>query len=330
MIGGARSRIAACAILLVTAADSLAGALNDHDNTPLAGIYGLPNSTEGSLLLPAGRQGWDFYAITSSHAIQKASGDELLEFDGETTRLSFNYRIGVSDRLELGVELPYLFHESGSLDSLISGWHELFGLPNGNRGTVAENRINIVYSDEEGRLISVDSSSSGIGDLRVKAGWQLSRDDAGGTALRFSVKLPTGDSDLLLGSGGFDVSVGIAGDRNGLWGVEKLSGFYRLQGIYLGKPDHFDRRYNPVVGQVSGGLGYSLHRRAQVMVQTTVRTALYDSNIGSIGDPSALFTFGANFLLGENYKLSFSVGEDINVTTAPDVTFALALRYSAD
>ena len=42
--------------------------------------------------------------MTSSHSIIKIAPDEWLKFDGETTRLALNYRYGVTDRLEFGVE----------------------------------------------------------------------------------------------------------------------------------------------------------------------------------------------------------------------------------
>jgi hypothetical protein len=46
--------------------------------------------------------------------------------------------------------------------------------------------------------------------------------------LRLGLKLPTGDSDALLGSGSTDLSVGLAGDVSRLWNVDALNGFYRL------------------------------------------------------------------------------------------------------
>ena len=40
-----------------------------------------------------------------------------------------------------------------------------------------------------------------------------------------------------------------------------------------------------------------------------------------------MLSFGANFRLSDKYTLALGVGEDINVSTAPDVTFIITLDY---
>ncbi|GMR17247.1 MAG: DUF3187 family protein [Gammaproteobacteria bacterium] len=312
-------------LLVALPAAVFAQALNDQDNGPLTGIFGFPNSMEGATLADAGRNAWNVSSMLSSHAIIQQTADERLQFDGQTTRLALTYRRGISDRLELGIELPYLWHEYGNLDSFIDGWHDFFGLPNGVRTLQPQDQIEFSYADAAGEQLGLSRSVNGVGDLRLLGGWRLAGSGDSSTALRFNIKLPTGDSARLLGSGGTDFSIGIAGDYESLWGMQRLSGFYRLSGTRLGTPDILRDRYRRFVARVSGGVGYRLNDVMTIRAQVTLRSAAFDSGIGALGNNAAMLAFGADFRLSEKYALAIGVIEDINVTTAPDVTFTVTL-----
>jgi len=304
--------------------------LHDHDNGPLTGILGIPDSTEGGFVAAAGKMAWSLNVSTSSHSIANDQADESLLLDGETTRYEFRYRYGLADRLEIGIELPYVQHNPGRLDSVIDEWHGFFGLPDGIRPQQPQDDLQFSYVDSTSNPLTVTQQSRGPGDVRLFAGWQLARTENSATAIRFGAKFPTGDSENLHGSGGTDLSLGIAGDGNQLWGLERLNGFYRAGAVYVGQPEYLADRSNQLIGYLSSGLGYFLADWFELRVQGALRSAAYDSNVKNLGDPSVTLTFGANFRLGKSYELSLGVGEDINVTSAPDVTFMLALRYRAD
>ncbi len=301
--------------------------LNDHDNGPLTAYFGVPDSTEGARLAPAEETRWDALLITSSHSISDNRLGESIILDGETTRLQLSWRRGMSERLEIGVDLPYVWHESGGLDSLVQNWHDLFGFPGGFRGSRPDDKIEFLYEDPQGTVIDFTRNVNGLGDARLLAGWRLSSGETYDLALRASVKLPTGDSSDLLGSGGTDVSLGLAGDHDALFGVAGFSGFYRLNAVLVGEPDRLSDRHNDALGHASIGLGYRLGDRVELRAQASVRSAAYDSGIEVLGDPSGTATFGGNIRLGRDYVLMLAVSEDIKVRSAPDVTFRLALRY---
>jgi hypothetical protein len=156
---------------------------------------------------------------------------------------------------------------------------------------------------------------------------RLLASDSHHLALRFGVKFPTGEASKLLGSGGTDVSLGLAGDLNGLFDVDRLSGFYRLHAVRLGQPHYLGERYNEWIGFVSLGAGYQLTPRIQVLLQGALRTAPYDSVVRSLGDNSTTVTFGSNIRINKDFTLSIGVSEDADVTSAPDVAFQIELRY---
>ena len=315
-------------MLLHFSCGSFADVLPDHDNGVLTGIFGFPESTEGSELFVRNQRGWDTSLILASHNIDDTRGGEEHRLDGETRRFAFNYRHGFSDRVEIGIEVPYLWHQAGNLDSFVDNWHDIFGsLGGGARANREEDQLEFFYADSQATLVDISDDADGIGDIRLHAGWRLSESERRSTALRFGIKLPTGDSEDLLGSGGTDISLGLASDVVGLWGYAKLNGFYRVNLTYLGEPDRLADRHNNLVGQLSFGLGYHLHRIVDVRLQSRIRSAVYDSEIESLGGTSVLLTFGADFRLSDRYRLVFSVAEDIKVGSAPDVAFQLALRY---
>lgn len=316
-------------LLLHLAGESAAQALPDHDNGLLTGIFGFPSSTEGSQITSRGQHAWDTSLIIASHNIDETSNGEDFRLDGETTRLALTYRYGFSDRLEIGIEVPYLSHQSGSLDSLIDDWHDVLPFVGGGaRATREQDQLEFFYADSQATLLNVTNSASGISDVRLLAGWRLSESEGRSTALRFGIKLPTGDSDELLGSGGVDLSVGLASDVSGFWGNPKLSSFYRVNLTYLGEPDRLADRYRNLVGQLSLGLGYHVHRNVDLKLQTRLRSAVYDSKIDNLGAMSAALIFGADFRISDRYRLVLSSSEDVKVGSAPDVSFQIALRYT--
>ena len=316
-------------ILFHLAGESAAQALPDHDNGILTGVFGFPESTEGGHILGRGQHAWDTSLIIASHNVDETRGGEDFRLDGETTRLALTYRYGLSDKLDIGIEVPYLAHQPGSLDSTIDSWHNVLSFVGGGaRARRDEDQLEIFYADSQVDLVDLSNDASGISDIRFLAGWRLSESERHSTALRFSIKLPTGDSDELLGSGGSDISFGLASDVTGFWGNPKLSGFYRVNATYLGEPDRLADRYKKLVGQLSFGLGYRVHQNVDLLLQSRIRSAVYDSDIHNLGGTTVSLTFGADFRVSDHYRIVVSMGEDAKVESVPDVSFQLALRYT--
>lgn len=279
------------------------------------------------MLLGAGQQDWNTTYILSSHDIDQNHVDENLQLDGETGRVALTYRYGLSDRLTVGIELPYVYHSPGFLDSPIDSWHDFFGLPEGSRESREQDQLEFLYQDTQLTRVDLTQDANGIGDVSLLAGWLLSDSEGHSTALRLAVKFPTGDSDDLLGSGGTDISLGLAGDIERVLGNEKLSSFYRLNVTYLGEPDLLADLYNDFVGQASAGLAYHFNNGVDLALQSRIRSAVYDSDVKNLGETSVTLTFGAGFRVSEHNRLVLSVGEDIRPGSAPDVTFQITFQY---
>ncbi|MEM7432082.1 MAG: DUF3187 family protein [Pseudomonadota bacterium] len=321
-------RSAALLLVLLFAGNSAAAdVLFDDDNGPLTGIFGVPDASEGAVFLAPAKSEWSLMTMMASHVTDDDRGDETLVFDGETTRVELRYRRGVSEKLEVGVAVPFVWHESGSFDSAIDNWHDIFGLGGGSRPNRPDDVLEFRYGVAGNTVFDFRSNANGLGDVRLFAGWQLRSDARHPLALRASVKLPTGDSDDFLGSGGTDVSIGIAGHVQEFYGVDGLSAFYRGNAVYLGEPDRLANQHRSFVGHIAAGLSYAFNDRFNVSTQLWARSAMYDSNIEILGEPAVALTIGATYRWSPQYAVTFGFSEDLKVGSVPDVAFQLGLRY---
>jgi hypothetical protein len=113
------------------------------------------------------------------------SDSEQLSIDGETTTIALSIRRRVHERLEIGIDVPYVQHSGGILDGFIKDWHSMLGLSNFRRDGPNDQLRHAYISDGE-TLFSLDSSVSGIGDVQLSAAMPF-----GKLTLRAAVKLPT-------------------------------------------------------------------------------------------------------------------------------------------
>jgi len=321
---------AALEIALLALGPPLAGAeaLHDHDNGPLTGYFGIPDSTEGSILLEPGASRFEILLLASSHSVNDRRRDEEILLDGQTTRLELNYRRGIRPNLEVGIEVPFLEHQSGSLDPIVDTWHSWFGLSGGVRDSRPHNQIEFLYTDTNGVQLDFARNVQGIGDARLFTGWRFHSGEHHAMALRLGVKLPTGDSKNLLGSGGSDVSLGIAGDLLEPLGVAGSSAYYRVGIVHIGKPDVLGDRHRDYVGNIAFGLGQRLTDRLELRLQAALRGPLFDADVEPLGDPSGTVTFGGNIRLSQRWSLALAVTEDVKVRSAPDVSFQISASYA--
>ena len=317
-----------CLAILLSSQAARTDVLHDHDNGPLTGFFGVPDSTEGSHLVAPQRFALDTVIVTSSHSVRDVEGDELLLLDGETTRLELRVRYGLGDRTEIGIELPYLWHESGGLDGLVDNWHNWFGFPGGFRATRPEDALEFRYVDLTGNQLNFSNNTNGPGDIRLFGGYRLKSSPGHSMALRFGYKFATGDSDELLGSGGNEISIGLVGDLTEFFGVSGLTAFYRISGVFIGEPDILSDRHQSFATHLAAGAGYQVADWLELRLQGALRGALYDSEIEVLGENYGAISFGANMRLTELWMMSLAIAEDVKVRSAPDVSFQLALRYS--
>jgi len=268
-------------------------AFQNFNQLPFHQIFGLP-SLDNSPLTEAGD--WRSSVVaTFSNTYEFDGYDEEISIDGETHRFSLLLNYALRDNLQVGFEIPHVKHSGGFLDDFIYEWHDFFGQPQNGRDKDESDEIFFEYKNKDGEEFGIDSTESGIGDVRLNVAY--SRPLEKGRTLIYSaeVKLPTGDFDKLTGSGGTDVSVGVSDDQ-----------------------------YNFAMA-LRAGMGWQALKKLQLKLQFDGHTPLYDSELEEMGDPTLQIVIGGSLLFTEDVYLDLAITEDLIVETAPDVGFILAL-----
>jgi len=298
------------------------------NRSPVAQLFGLPGPGT-AILLPAGSTAVELALDTAQNFSKNTRSDEVSFFDGETYRLNLGLRHGVAPRFEAGLDIPYLFHRGGFLDGFIEDFHDTFALSQSGRDSFPRNKLLYSYVRAGEEEIRVDDNTEGLGDVRLRAAWQLWQSADGpprGSALHASLKLPTGDSDDLLGSGSTDLAVWLSGTRGWDKGRSALALFGAAGVMGMTDGDVMEKHQRNLVGFGTLGGGWRPASWIVLKIQLDGHTPLYDSDLPELGDFAGQLTMGGDLALGELTALEIGVSEDIIVDTAPDVVFRLALR----
>jgi len=299
---------------------------SSFNQSPVIQIHNLP-AIDSAGILGEERARYRLVNDLASNYVRKNTTNENLLFDGETSRSTFVYSRGTGKGWEWGVQIPYISHDGGSLDSFIEDWHSTFGLPKGGRNTAPRNRLSYFYQRNGVTRLSLGNASSGIGDVRLTAGWQwpdVGKDTR--LAIRSSLSLPTGDSDQLRGSGAMEAALWAIADRTRRWFDYPGSIFGGGGLLLMGKGDVLADQQRRVAAFASMGAGVQVLPWMTLKLQADVNSSFYsDSELRQINATAVQLLMGGDVRLAKNVRLDVMVGEDLTVRASPDVVFHLAL-----
>jgi hypothetical protein len=300
-----------------------------NNRSPLVQIFGLPAETSATLVAAGRWQGSLTQDIANSYSVSNTATEQIL-LDGELYRWTLAARYGITDNFELGLELPFVLQGGGFLDGFIIDWHSFWGLPQGGRDTAPKNRLNYRYTKNGVQQLAMNHSSGGVGDISLLAGYKLFEQQTGtdhdSLVIRTQLKLPTGDSSRLLGSGSVDLALFLSGsmNRSTEWGT--LGIFGSAGAMFASDGDILKDQRENLAGFGAAGLGWSPADWISFKLQCNLNTPLYaSSSLPELGQVAALLTIGGTLKFPGNYLLDIGVGEDIAVKTAPDVNVHLGL-----
>ncbi len=291
---------------------------------PFKQIYGLP-SLDNNPLTEAGQLRAGLISNISNTYDNSVGTDVITVTDVETLRTSLVLNYAIRNNWQLGIEVPYVRHSEGFLDDFIYDYHDFFNLPQNGRDENNSDQLAVSYFSTSGTSFALPGSGSGIGDIRINSTNTLPWKNR---ALIFSteLKLPTGDFDKLTGSGGLDISVGLTLNDPYTLKRYNITFFGGLAGVYLGdNDDDMAASQNNFVLAARAGIGWQASRLIQFKLQLDGQTPLYNSDIKELGDPALELVTGGAINFSDNTYLDISFAEDINTSTAADITFQLAL-----
>lgn len=161
---------------------------------------------------------------------QGSDGTSNLDLDMELWRPSLNVAYGLRDDLELGIEIPLLHFNGGFLDAFVQAFHNAFGLPNGGRERVPNNRFSYRFESGGEEIFNFPPADLGLGDIAVTIKQQLTGEDSDWPALAWfaQIKFPTGRRSRGFGSGTLNFALGTALDAS----YKRLHGYFNA-GYYV-------------------------------------------------------------------------------------------------
>jgi hypothetical protein len=311
------------------AADMEITPFTTFNQSPLAQIFGLPHDT-GADIVPRGSVRIGLTQDLASNYAVKSRGQEQITLDGETYRIALAARYGIAQAWEAGFEIPYINQSGGFLDQFVIDWHNTFGLPQGGRNSAPHNRLNYSYTNGGEQKLHMTSLGSGLGDISLTGGYSIIDDHDAGRhdrlAVKAAVKLPTGASSRLFGSGSTDLMLQMCGSmsRDSEWGTLALYG--SIGGLAMSGSDVLRDQHVPLAGVGTFGLGWSPASWLSFKTQLNANTPLYrGSSLEEVSGSPVLLVLGGTLGFPRGYLLDIGVGEDLNVGTAPDVSFHLGL-----
>lgn len=301
-----------------------------RNQNPFMQIFGLP-PFQSATLVPAGSLEYAVSLDIVSHAESGANPLEDISIDGESYFLAVSFRRGLTERLEIGIDVPLVAHAGGFLDSAIENWHDLLGLSNSKRQG-PDSQLGFRYSNAGVTLYELNSTSIGIGDIQLTAAMPLrkaSETNPLSVSIRSSVKLATGASSELRGSGATDFSLGLyASDRYTLWRRNlDISGFAGV--LLLGDGEVLPDLQRSALTYGGAAAAWWISDRFGVSAQLQAEGPYYDSEVDELGGASAQLAVGFEYRVPQQgTSLHFSITEDIvaGTTTTPDFGVHFSVR----
>jgi hypothetical protein len=130
----------------------------------------------------------------------------------ETVRVGLFLRYGLTDRLEIGMEIPMLHRYGGFMEGPIKGVENATTGLSPPRKVLGNTSYAFNISNGERTLFKGSEGATGLGDLSFFGKYQLLKETSvlPAMSLRVAVKAPTGDTAEVFGSGHPDAGVGLA------------------------------------------------------------------------------------------------------------------------
>ena len=289
-----------------------------RNHNPFLQVYGLPTFQTHELVAEGKIDVSLSYDVANDADDADRLGERLI-IDAESQVLNLSIRRRFGERFEFGIDVPWVRHSGGYLDSVIFNFHDLVGLPNSNRDG-PDDQYRLFFEQQGTVFFETDVPTSGISDVQVTAAMDL-----GKATLRAGIKVPTGDPDELTGSGAADVSLGLyGGSTTSLFKRElAYSGFFGV--LVLGDGEIMPDLQRSAVPYAGAALRWQATSRMALATQLYVQGPYFDAELDELGGNTFQLSFGADFRLQGSF-LRLAIVEDIAAAAAPDFALHLSFR----
>ena len=290
-----------------------------RNESPFSLIYGLPLASSAKLL-ENNQSRWISSFNISNTINSETNNNENLFIDIETWHINFLYDNNFKENWMLRVQLPYISHSGGFLDSAIDLYHQTLGLPENIRPNFPQDQINIDLTLNNLNLINIDNNQSALGDISFQLAWQAYQTNQSALSYWLSLKLPTGDEAKLTGSGGTDVAIWATmshrlSDTRWLYGQGGL--------LYMSDSDVLKSIHKNWAAFGNAGIKFQPWNDIELKAQLDIHSALFNSELEFLNNVIQI-TFGGSYTINNKHKLDFAIVEDIQAEASPDVNFNIS------
>ena len=289
-----------------------------RNHNPFLQVYGLPTFQTHELVAEGTIDVSLSYDVANDADDADRLGERLI-IDAESQVLNLSIRRRFGERFEFGIDVPWVRHSGGYLDSVIYNFHDLVGLSNSSRDG-PDDQYRLFFEQQGTVLFDTDVPTSGISDLQVTAAMDL-----GKATLRAGIKVPTGDPDELTGSGAADFSLGLHGGSTATLLDRELAYTGFLGVLVLGDGEIMPTLQRSAVPYGGAALRWQATSRMALATQLYVQGPYFDAELDELGGSTFQLSFGADFRLQGSF-LRLAIVEDIAAAAAPDFALHLSFR----
>ena len=299
---------------------------SSHNQSPLIHSFSLPNAEGGHIMAKNSLSVSSIFNLTSN-STNALSSTEIVYFDGEMARFDFQARYGISSFFEIGINLPFINHSKGFMDSSINGFHDFMGMAGGARAGTPVNEMLYAYVQDDKSLFNINESAFGLGDISLELGFKLWESKTHSMALRAYFKLNNADKSKLLGSGTLDFSAQFSGQTTGN-SDRPAYFFYSFGYLRIGGGSLLENMQIKNIAFASLGLAVKANTWLAPKMQLDYHSRFYKNSLTQeLGDFGMQFLLGTDFILSKSTILTAGFAEDIKINTSPDFVFHMGLNY---
>ncbi len=245
--------------------------------------------------------------------------------DGELYRTAIAVRRGLGKGVQLELVLPILSFQGGVLDSVVEDFHKTFGFDQVGRKGAPKDSFVIFSGSQKGEFFTDEDPGQAIGDLVLGAKFALAtgpRLPRYRFALETLVKLPTGDREPLLSSGGTDLGTQVLLTR--YYTKSCLHASVGLLYLEESKKLRTDSQFLPTAMVAwELGLGPAMSALAQLTVS---ESPFRDLDLAELAQATSQVTLGFKKVVWTKRVLFVGVTENVSTfNSSPDIGFHVGL-----
>ncbi len=279
---------------------------------------------------PATRPAVEVHLHVANEYVDLHDGSRSAFLDAELYRLDFAAVHPLGRTREIRIDVPLEARSGGVLDGLIESWHMLLGLPQDTRRQHPRNRVRLEIADSTAGRTLIDETDSdvGLGDVTVRFLQRVTSPSPwAAVALRAAVKLPTGSSGELFGSGAADVALGVAAS---LRLARSLWVHADLDVAALGDSPLSDDglHQSGTLSQALLALEWRPWTTLRLLAQLQSESAPLEAGVHDADRRSLVLAWGLRQALSNRVEVEFGLAEDLRVRAAPDLTVLTGLRWT--